>query len=237
MDEVLLKLQEKYEYLDFDDTTVLNCFKKACINFNESESNFQLDIEYHFLHELVLEMQKGNNDIYDAVLLGLNNILNFFLIKRKDLASKVDKKDYQKYYDMAFKNAVNSYYKKMSFTSELMKNIIITFKIGLNNPINDKSFYSEFDCSKELIDHILYVYDESSISLLIRQYGIHLDGVCTASNLDNLELIKLEEIKEDIKNRIEYFNQKKDSSNKKKDVKVLIQTMSSEEIKSKVKVR
>lgn len=212
-EKVLEQLKIKYEYLDFDNAIVLTCFHNAVEEFKrENPTAFDnkniagLELEHYFLHYLVLEMQKGNREIYDAVSIGLEYINDFVVRRRKDLVSSFNKEQQKAFYDEAFKNTINVYYKKMSLTSALTQNLLQIYNVakegykevyGMKYNLRLKSIYevfSEYDV--DILKTVLKAFQKKEMSyrLLVKKYGKNLDGEGAISFLTYSDSSQLEGI-------------------------------------------
>lgn len=248
-DKVLEQLKKKYEYLDFNDTVVLSCLNDAirymetvCPDTLSNKSIFMMEIEYHFLHYLVLEMQKGNKEIYDAVSIGLEPTFDFFKRKRRDLITGIDNQEEKILYDLAFKRMIDSYTERQSLSSLFIKHLISTFKTRTNKTgdvilmkyvIKENSLFKTFDnYSKEIVEFVIDTFKNElgTTSLFIRQFGPNFDGVNAKKDLAYYEKMRLEPALIRFEKRLEYvklvlasgksFEEIKDKLRNKKDYEI-----------------
>ena len=232
-EKVLEQLKIKYEYLDFDNAIVLTCFHNAVEEFKrENSAAFDnaniagLELEHYFLYYLVLEMQKGNQEIYDAVSIGMEYINDFVIRRRKDLVSSFNKEQQKAFYDEAFKNTINGYYKKMSLTSALTQNLLQVYNVAkegykevssMKYNLKLKSIYevfSEYDV--DILKTVLKAFQKEGMSyrVLVKKYGKNLDGEGAASFLTYADSSKLERILSRIESWLiyaQYLYNKEDS--------------------------
>lgn len=222
--KVLEQLKKKYEYLDFDNAIVLACFRDAMDSLKkdnpgilENESLFPLELEHYFLYYLVLECQKDNKEIYDAISIAMENISSMFIRRRKDLADKFNEKNQKLLYEKAFKITINNYYKRMRLSSKLIENLKAVYEDAVNDKKEDndmpynltqKSLYDLFgEYDKKLADTIfraLKQKEESSYSILVKKYGINLDGKNAGGLLSYGERNRIDSIISRLRSWFEY---------------------------------
>lgn len=237
-ERAILELQKKYEYLDFNDTVVLSCLNDAirymetvCPDTLSNKNIAMMEIEYHFLHYLVLEMKKGNKEIYDAVSIGLEPTFDFFKRKRRDLVTGIDKEEEKMLYDIAFKNMIDSYTERQSLSSLFIKNLISTFKMKIDKTgdvilmkyvIKENSLFKTFDnYSKEIVEFVINTFknEVSTTSLLVRQFGPNFDGLNAKKDLAYYEKMRLEPVLTRFEQRLEYVKLMETSGKTLKEVK------------------
>jgi len=221
-DKVLEQLKKKYEYLDFDNAKVLECFYSAIEDLKsdnpsafENKNMFGLELEHYFLYYLVLEIQKGNQEISDAVSIAMESTHDFFTRRRKDLSSNFDIKKQKELYNQSFQNTINCYYKRMNFASLLLQTLIDVYKEEIEKSKNKnitknkevehmaynmsaKSLYEVFkDYNGKLSTVIFKAFskkEERSYALLVKKYGINLDGENAVGHLTYPEVTRLQGI-------------------------------------------
>ena len=205
--KLLDKFKKNYEYLDFNDATVAMCFDRAynelSSNNSLSESILTMEIGHLFLNYLIIEMKKGNKDIYDAISIAFECKHDFVIKKRPDITKNIT--DKTKAYEKAFFETIDSYNYEESFSSVLVKNLIKIYK-SLNEKdrevnlmkynMREKSLYKLFDNYDsnivELLLNALKIREIGTYGLLVRKYGVSFDGVNAANNLTYSEVTRLD---------------------------------------------
>lgn len=229
-EKILQYLQNKYEYLDFDDTIVSECFlsayqyvQKKVPHILKNENTVNLELEYHFLDEIVLQIQKGNQEIYDSILIGLEYVHKFFLLKRPDLGNRYSKVDQKELYEMAFQNTIDQYDTKEPLQTALIRNLIFVYR-NMETKEDDNmakysfhSFQSKYDMKEASLYTVLKQYKKEAIdiaislfkresnqkALLVRKYGRYFDGKNAANDLSFGEKDRLEKVLTLLTERVE----------------------------------
>ncbi len=239
-ERAIIELQKKYEYLNFNDTVVLSCLNDA-IHYMEKVSPDTLannvvammEIEYHFLHFLVLQMQKGNKEIYDAIFIGMEPIFLRFKSKRPDLVTGLDEQEQRLLCECTFKKMIDEYDDKQRLSSLFMKYLINNFKM-ITDRTGDVSFmkyniksnnlFETFSgYSKEAIEFVMSTFRSEILttSLFVRQFGPSYDGVNANKDLAYYEKMRLESALTRFEQRLKYVSLMVESGKTFKDLRII----------------